>query len=207
MNRAALPWVLLGAFVLAWAASSTIGTDGSETLADLYARVADSIAVQRDSIALENARQAEAYTADSTRWEADRAEARAREAEAVDRARNATIRASTVATDLTARLDSTETAMFREYQSERDSIDAATDGVVEAVRDQLVSVTEDRDSLRLLLFGKDEEIAALTSENAALRASIESLHDRIRGLEREGGLVKLGAIALVGVAVYDKVAS
>lgn len=195
MNRT--PWLLLALVVVTWMASSMLADDsGAEARADLYARAADSIAVVRDSIARENAVQAQAYADSSRLWSFRMADAQDRAIAAAARAQGATLRASAVATDLAARLDSTSTALFVEYQTEVAARDSAHMDELEAVRDQLVTVTADRDALVLVVSGLRAEVAAGGQQIQALAAANAALRDALAAKNRKAW----GATALAGAA-------
>lgn len=207
------PWraiggaLLIGA-VVGWAATCSLDdSDGADARAESYERAADMWRETAQEWATRNAEARRTYSADSARWEAEVAEARAREAAATIRVREATARASAVATDLTARLDSTEARMFAEYEAERDSIDEATEEILDTYRSMLLATTAERDELRALLFGREQEITALRNENAGLRSAIDALHERIRGLERQGTLTRTVLLLGAGAVLADKVIS
>lgn len=195
MKHAAVPWVLLSAVVLMWAASRSFGSptpivpvpDSSES--DRAAAVTDSLArAYEDSVAVWRAREAEAVAA--------RADAEAR-------AQRAIRRAAATRDSLAATLDSVGVAMLERYDAERDSIDAAQDRIVDSFRTQLLTTTAERDALLAERSAWYEERTALRGENAGLRSAVESLQERLREaepslLERIGDAIEKGALVKVG---------
>lgn len=203
IDRHSLPWVLFAASVLALFAVLQM-----EPAPDsgLWERAANLAAAERDSIALVNAGLLAA--ADSAALVSARADSLAREqiAKATERAATYRRQASASRDSLAARLDSQEVSMLERYDADRDAIDAAEAEVVDAIRSQLLTTTAERDALLLAVTGLRAEVAALTRENDGLREAIDSLHDRIRGAERQG-LITKGVLAVGAVAVLvDKVA-
>lgn len=136
------------------------------------------------------------YSADSARWAA-RADSAQR------RIDEATTRASRVATDLTARLDSVGRALFAEYRAERDSIDAARLTIIVDLRARTASletrvaslVRVNRTTLDVL-DARAEQITALEDYGAAMRRAYAAAARR-RWLERGGVLLLVvGVLAL-----------
>lgn len=210
MTRAPLAWVLLGAVITAWVASAMLGGDSeAEAVAAARLDMADSFAAHAREDSSRNAQLAAAYTADSTRWEAERAAAEDSRESSERAAAAAQRRASAVATDLTARLDSTEASLFMQYRTEVDSIAEATDRVIAALKVRDATKDAEIASLHSQLFAKDQELGSVRAENVQLRGAIEALEEQIRGLqpsalERIGDLAEKG---LAGKALIDMVAS
>jgi hypothetical protein len=155
------------------------------------------VAMEREFAAFVALDSATAALADSSAvWAARDSVARAR-AQAADR------RASAVATELTARLDSTSTALFMEYQ-------AATAEIIEA-KDSTIAILEaERSALYATINTHVEYEAALSASLAAerglsaeYRAAWEAEQAlRVRA-ERRGGIARLGVLALAGLAIYQ----
>jgi hypothetical protein len=197
--RGTFPWVAVVALV-AWAVIQ--GRDRSEDVDRALAAEA-TVATLRplaDALQTENAARAVAYTADSARWAGERAEARAREAAAIDRARLATIRASAVATDLTARLDSTETALFAAYQAEVDSVVAGKDAVIASLGGRVSTLEDERTALLGVVGGLRSEVEVLGAIGTQLEAATEALHAALRAQGRRAWYER-GAVAAAAVGV------
>lgn len=209
MSRAVLPWVALAAVVLAWAGSCSFKGSGADAVAALRVELADSFAAVADSLARENQADSAALADSAAVWAARIDQARAARADAEARARGATRRAQVARDSLVARLDSTEVAMLGRYIEERDSIDAATDAVLDSYRTELATVTAQRDALELAVVGLRAEVVARTAENVQLRAAVEALEARVRDLEPSGleRIMDLGEKGLAGKALLDMATS
>ena len=172
----------------------------------LRAEVADSVAAdwkaRADADSVENVvlREradflARVYSTDSLTWAAEADEARARAA-------RATRRASEVAADLTARLDSVGEALFAEYRAERDSIKAADESRIMSLEAERSALWLQRDELGALVDGLTSENTALRQSLDAAKASNEALRDAIAKGSRQNRLLKIGGAALLGLAVW-----
>jgi hypothetical protein len=135
--------------------------------------------------------------------EAMRARHEAERAADAARIREARAHASEVATDLVARTDSTETALFVSYQLERDSVEAAKDREIERLGAENAGLAERTELLAAQVTALRHETAAAMEGWAASRAEAEVLRSALRSQGTQNNVLR----AVIGVglakAAYD----
>ena len=160
--------------------------------ADSAAAVSDRLRSVRDSIEA-------VYAIDSAQWASDRVAS-------AQRIQAATARASAVATDLTAQLDSVQSALFARYTAERDSIESSLRADLESLELERNSLWRQREIMSGLVTSLEGEVDALRSANNDLLIANEELHAAIRAQGRENRLLKLGGTVLLVWAGYERLA-
>lgn len=196
--KAILPWVLLGGIVVAWVASSVLAREDPQIA--FHRDRADSLQTVNDSLHRADSLKLMAYSADSTRWAALLDSAQLRINAALVDYEAAGHRASEVATDLVARMDSTENALFAQFRADIASQTQSASQIITSLQTQLQVTTEDRDSLRVQLFGVRTEVTGLREENYNLREGFRLAEERNRRQARSSWIWK-GATALETVVI------
>jgi hypothetical protein len=173
------------------------------TVADAHAAVAaDSLAsalahrMVADSLARLDSLHAAEDERMRERHEAERAADAAR-------IREARARASEVATELTARMDSTEAALFAEHEAHRDSVDVAKDREIERLGTENAALTERTELLAAQVVALRHETAAALEGWAASRAQAEVLRSALRAQGRQNTLLRVGGLGLLALAGYQ----
>lgn len=188
MDSRGLPWAIVVGLLLAFVAFPRQQPAPAVDPA-LYAERDSLTAIADSAIAVADSTRL-AHTADSAKWEADRASARTRIA-AAQRS------AHTLALDLHARLDSTEAAMFHDYEASRDSIDAAADEALSVFEVERASLYVRVGTLENALAATMQELASERAITAQLHTANEALHAQIRAGQQQVWLSR--GVATVGV--------